>query len=77
MIGSIRRARSRRRTNLEYLDHIIVLNAAHLRRVLKAYVNYYNSARTHLSLDNNAPLPRSVKSSGIVRARSHLGAIAS
>jgi putative transposase len=37
VIGSIRR---------ECLDHLITLNAAHLRRVLKAYVEYYNNDRT-------------------------------
>jgi len=42
IIGSIRR---------ECLDYMIILNAAHLHRVLKAYAEYYNSARTHLSLD--------------------------
>ena len=38
LIGSIRRER---------LDHLIILNASHLHRVLKAYENYYNNARTH------------------------------
>jgi len=33
LIGSIRR---------EYLDHIIVLGEAHLRRILKSYARYYD-----------------------------------
>ena len=37
LIGSIRR---------ECVDHIIALGEMHLRRVLKSYANYYNSART-------------------------------
>ena len=50
-IGSVRR---------ECLDHVIVLNASGLRRVLNAYVTYYERSRTHLSLDKDAPMPRPV-----------------
>jgi transposase InsO family protein len=46
----------------ECLDHIIVLSEAHLRRVLAQYVFYYQKARTHLSLDKDAPAPRRVQS---------------
>jgi transposase InsO family protein len=46
LIGSIRR---------ECLDHLIVFDAAQLRRVLKNYASYYNVVRTHLSLNKNAP----------------------
>ncbi len=66
VIGSIRR---------ECLDHMIVLNAAHLRRVLKAYVKYYNSARTHLSLEKNAPVPRLNSISGAIKSTPHLGGL--
>ncbi|MBU0618027.1 MAG: transposase [Planctomycetes bacterium] len=51
LIGSIRR---------ECLDHLIVFNEAHLRRVLTDYFAYYHESRTHLSLDRNAPVPRKV-----------------
>jgi putative transposase len=51
-IGSIRR---------KCLDHVIVLGERHLRRILGAYVRYYNEARPHLSLDRNAPVPRSIE----------------
>jgi putative transposase len=50
-IGSIRR---------ECLDHVIVLSAAGLQRVLKDYVAYYMRSRTHLSLDKDSPTPRPV-----------------
>ena len=50
-IGSVRR---------ECLDHVIILNAAGLRRVLNAYVAYYMASRTHLALEKDAPLPRPV-----------------
>ena len=53
MIGSIRR---------ECLDHVIVLDEQHLRRILREYVDYYHSCRTHLSLEKDAPEPRRVES---------------
>ena len=46
MIGSIRR---------ECLNHVIVINAWHLRRILKSYFGYYHRSRTHPSLDKDAP----------------------
>ena len=49
VIGSIRR---------ECLDHMIVFNPQHLRRVLNAYLVYYNETRTHLALSKDAPVPR-------------------
>ncbi len=49
VIGSVRR---------ECLDHVIVLNEAHLCRILAAYVGYFHGSRTHLSLDKDAPDPR-------------------
>ena len=52
VIGSIRR---------ECLDHMIVLNEDHLRRILIAYFEYYHESRAHLSLDRNSPIPRSVE----------------
>ena len=52
LIGSIRR---------ECLDHVIVLNGKHLRRVLRSYFDYYHDSRTHLSLTRNAPNPREVE----------------
>jgi len=51
LIGSIRR---------ECLDHVIVWNKRGLRRVLQAYVAYYQRSRTHLSLDKDSPVPRAV-----------------
>jgi len=52
LIGSVRR---------ECLDHVIVLNQAHLRRLLKSYFAYYHQSRTHLSLGKDAPEPRPVQ----------------
>jgi hypothetical protein len=42
----------------------VVLNDAHLRRVLRAYLAYYHEARTHLSLGKDAREPRSVERPG-------------
>ena len=53
VIGSIRR---------DCLDHVIVLNEAHLVRILSEYIDYYHTARPHQSLDHNAPIPRVVES---------------
>ncbi|MBE3135132.1 MAG: transposase [Acidobacteria bacterium] len=52
LIGSLRR---------ECLDHMIILSRPHLRRVLARYVSYYHGARTHLSLEKDAPTPRRIQ----------------
>ncbi len=66
LIGSIRR---------ECADHIIVLGEAHLRRFLKSYARYYNETRTHLALDKDAPLSRTVKRAGRILCRPVLGGL--
>jgi transposase InsO family protein len=47
MIGTIRR---------ECVDHVVALGERHLRRILKSYATYYNSARTHRSLNMEYPV---------------------
>lgn len=66
VIGSIRR---------ECLDHVIVPNAGHLRRVLKAYADYYNNDRTHLALGKDTPLGRPVEAEGELVATPILGGL--
>jgi transposase InsO family protein len=66
LIGSIRR---------EVLAHIVVLGERHLRHVLLSYMTYYNEARTHLSLDKDAPIPREVQGVGRIFAKPHLGGL--
>jgi len=34
----------------DLLDHAIVLNERHLRRLMNEYIRYYNDDRTHLAL---------------------------
>jgi putative transposase len=52
LIGSVRR---------ECLDHVLVLHERHLRRILTRYFTYYHRARTHLSLEKDAPNGRSIE----------------
>jgi transposase InsO family protein len=52
LIGSIRR---------ECLNHVLVLGERHLRRTLTHYFAYYHRARTHLSLEKDAPLGRPIE----------------
>jgi putative transposase len=51
-IGSLRR---------ECLDHIIVFNESSLRRILKAYLEYYEHSRRHLALEKDAPVSRAIQ----------------
>jgi transposase InsO family protein len=44
----------------ECVDHIVVLGEAHLRQTLREYARYYNTARTHRSLNQDAPVSRHV-----------------
>jgi len=37
------------------LDHVIVLNERHLKRLLSEYVRYYHEDRTHLGLSKETP----------------------
>lgn len=48
-VGSCRR---------DLLDHVIVLNERHLRRLMSEYVFYYHEDRTHLGLEKDTPAGR-------------------
>jgi putative transposase len=54
VIGSFRR---------DCLDHVIVINERHLLRILREYIDYYYTCRTHLSLNKDPPETRTVESS--------------
>lgn len=45
----------------DLLDHVIVLNERHVKRLLSEYVRYYHEDRTHLGLNKETPLRRSVQ----------------
>ncbi len=58
VIGSIRR---------DCLDHVIVFNEQHLRRILREYFSYYHTCRTHLSLNKDPPLSRAAESAQLCK----------
>ena len=64
LIGSIRR---------ECFDYVVVFGERHLRHLLGSYQRYYNEARTHLSLNKDAPISRTVETVGSIVARPLLG----
>lgn len=68
VIGSIRR---------ECLDHTIIFNERHLRRVLTEYIHYYNENRTHLGLEKDCPDPRAIEfpDSGPVQSEPMVGGL--
>ena len=42
----------------ELLDHVLILNEGHLKRLLKEFIEeYYHSARPHQGLDGEPPIP--------------------
>jgi putative transposase len=51
-LGSVRR---------EVLDHFLVLNERHLKRILKAYVEYFNHHSPHQGIGQAKPLAKKVE----------------
>ena len=67
LIGSIRR---------ECLDHVVVFDAGHLRRLLSGYFAYYHGSRTHQSLEMDCPerrLVQGVESGNVIVANPQVG----
>ena len=56
IIGTIRR---------DCLDHVIVMNERHLRRILKEYLAYYHRSRTHLGLEKDTPETRAIQTQNV------------
>jgi putative transposase len=48
----------------DLLDHVIVVNERHLKRLLNEYLSYYHEDRTHLALDKQTPTGRVPAKSG-------------
>ena len=69
-VGSCRR---------ELLDHVIVLNERHLKRLMNEYVRYYHDDRTHLGLAKETPAGREAtaltEASSRIIAMSRLGGL--
>jgi transposase InsO family protein len=66
LIGTIRR---------ECVDHVVAFGEWHLRRVLKSYAQYYNTARTHRSLNKDAPVSRPVQQGGQIVSHAFVGGL--
>ena len=45
----------------DLLDHVIILNERHLKRLMSAYLLYYHEDRTHLDLAKDAPAGRPIE----------------
>jgi putative transposase len=56
-VGTVRR---------ELLDHVVVLNEPHLRRLIREYVDYYNTERVHSSI-TDSPIARPSESKPFAR----------
>jgi len=59
-VGSCRR---------ELLDHVIVLNERHLKRLMHEYIRYYHEDRTHLGLAKDTPQGRPIARDSAYRSR--------
>jgi hypothetical protein len=59
LIGSIRR---------ECLDHVVIFIELHLRHILLSYHDYYNGARSHLTLRKDTPISRAMQSIETIRS---------
>src|SRR6266496_3693738 len=66
LIGSIRH---------ECIDHLMVFNAEHLRRIFAKYATYYNEVRTHVSLGKDTPCTGPIERFGDVVAYPILGGL--
>ena len=67
LIGTLRR---------ECVDHVVALSEQHLREVLKSYANnYYNTSRTHRSLNKDAPVSRPIQWIGRIVSHALVGGL--
>jgi transposase InsO family protein len=66
LIGSIRR---------KCVDHLVVFGEEHLRWILRSYARYYNEARTHSSLNKDAPVSRPIQPIGRIVSHALVGGL--
>lgn len=65
-----------RTVRAECLDHLLIFNRVHLRRVLNEFIAYYNNRRPHQGLQQQSPLPYSAPHpAGPVHRRLVLGGL--
>jgi len=65
-LGSLRR---------ECLDHVLVLDARHLQRVVAEYVRYHNAPRPHQGIRHQTPVPADRPAEGNIVALPVLGGL--
>jgi transposase InsO family protein len=66
LVGTLRR---------ECLDHLVVVNEAHLRAILAEFVRYYNLERPHRTLHLETPVHLLRARAGPIRSRPVLGGL--
>ena len=54
---------------------LVALSEQHLRRFLKSYATYYNTARTHRALGKDAPVSRPVQRIGRIASNALVGGL--
>jgi hypothetical protein len=63
----------------DLLDHVMVLNERHLKRLMNQYIRYYHDDRTHLGLSKKTPAGREAvagaNAGGKVVSMSRLGGL--
>jgi putative transposase len=60
----------------ECLDKVLIINQAHLRRVMREYIAFFNTARLHQGINQQIPVPPASRTArGPVRCRNGLGGI--
>jgi transposase InsO family protein len=60
----------------ECLDKLFIINQTHLRRVLREYVAFFNTARPHQGIAQQIPsVPPTLNTTGPIRCRNVLGGI--
>ena len=64
-------------TRRECLDWLLILNRRHLERIVREWLEHYNTARPHRALELRTPIARSdpVLTSGAVLCRERLGGL--
>jgi transposase InsO family protein len=53
----------------DLFDHVIALNARHMKRLMTEYLRYYHHDRTHLGLAKETPVERKKEASPRVSSR--------
>ena len=44
----------------ECLDKLLCINQTHLRRVMREYIEFFNTARPHQGIEQQIPIPKTI-----------------